>query len=184
MRISSKVVVGIIGITAILTALEASAQFGGGGMPGGGMRGGRNRPDGSATNQQRPLVQDNSPEQLEDRLGMLEEDLRLSAEQRVAWQSYADKIRALINDIGRERERGPLGGAQMSALSQIDRVVDAARNRLTALEDIATAAKTLYAGLSPQQKVVADPRLATIVSAVAGAGATSNTDRTGRARQY
>ena len=109
---------------------------------------------------------------------MLEEDLRLSAEQRAAWQAYADKVRAMINDIGRERDRGPLGGAQMSSLSQIDRVVDVARNRLTALEDVATAAKTLYGSLSPQQKVVADPRLATIVSAVVGAG--SNTDRAGR----
>jgi uncharacterized protein HemX len=153
----------------LLTALEASAQFGGGGMPGGGMRGGRSRPDGG-TKEQRPPVQDNSLEQLEDRLGMLEEELRLSAEQRAAWQAYADKVRALISDIGRERERGPLGGAQMSSLSQIDRVVDAARNRLTALEDIATSAKILYGSLSPQQKVVADPRLATIVTAVTTVG--------------
>jgi hypothetical protein len=59
-------------------------------------------------------------------------------------------------------------------------VVDAARNRLTALEDIATSAKILYGSLSPQQKVVADPRLATIVSAVVGAG--SNADRAERSR--
>jgi len=179
MRVTFIAVAGLIGIAAASTAFDASAQFGGG-MPGGGMRGGRNRPDGAATNQQRPPVQDNSPEQLEDRLGMLEEDLRLSGEQRAAWLFYADKVRALINDINRERDRGPLGATQMSSLQQIDRTVEAARNRLTALEDIATAAKILYGTLAPQQKAVADPRLATIVSAVAGAG--SNADRAARAR--
>jgi len=178
MRIRSVMIAVLIGVAAASTALEVAAQFGGG-MPGGGMRGNRNRADGPATNQ-RPLVQDNSPEQLEDRLGMLEEDLRLSAEQRAAWQSYADKVRSLINDIGRDRERSPLGGAEMSSLAQINRTVDAARNRLTALEDIAASAKTLYGSLSPQQKVVADPRLATIVSAVVGAG--SIADRSGRSR--
>lgn len=154
----------LIGIFAVSTALYSAAQFGGG-FPSGGMRGSRNRSDNSGREQRAP-VQNNSPEQVEDRLGMLEEDLHLTADQRSAWQAYAGKVNALVADIGRERDRGPLGNAQISALQQIDRAVDTARNRLTALEDIAAAAKTLYGNLTPQQKSVADPRLATIVSAV------------------
>jgi hypothetical protein len=168
----------LIVATAVLMPLESPAQFGGG-MPGGGMRGSRNRPDAPAKDQ-RPPLQDNSPEHVEDRLGMLEEDLRLSVDQRAAWQSYADKVMALAVDAARERERGPLGGASMSSVQQLDRAVDVARNRMTALEEIALAAKSLYGVLSAQQKTVADPRMATIVSAITDARPAP--ERTGRPR--
>ena len=173
-------VAGLIGMVAASTAIESLAKFGGG-IPGGGTRGGRNRPDNPAR-EQRPPVQDNSPEQVEDRLGMLEEDLHLTADQRTAWQSYADKVNALAADVGRERERGALGGGPISALKQIDRAVDIARNRLTALEDIAIAAKALYGNLTPQQQSIADPRLVTIVSAIVNSGTGAAFDRTGRPR--
>lgn len=180
MRLKPFAVAGLIGMFATAAALEAPAQFGGG-FPGGAMRGNRNRPDSSAR-EQRPAIQENTPEQVEDRLGLLEEDLHLAADQRIAWQSYADKVKALVADIGRERERGPLGGEQGGALQKIDRAVDTARNRLTALEDIATAAKTLYAALTPQQKSVADPRLATIVAAATSGGSGGAAGRPARPR--
>ena len=168
----------VIGIAAASTALESIAQFGGG-APGGGMRGNRGRPD-SQSREQRLPVQDNSPEQVEDRLGMLEEDLHLSPGQRAAWQAYSDKVVALATDVGRDRTRGALGASSMSSLRQIDPAVDMARNRLTALEDIAAAAKTLYGSLTPQQQSVADPRLANIVSAIASPAAVP--DGRGRSR--
>ena len=43
-------------------------------------------------------------------------------------------------------------------------MLDVERNKLTALEDIVQAAKTLYASLTPEQQAAADPRLANIVS--------------------
>ena len=178
MRMNKVFVTGIIATIAACAALDSPAQFGGG-FPGGGTRGGRNRPDSSAR-EQRPPIQDNSPEQVEDRLGLLEEDLRLSADQRTAWQSYADKVKALAADVGRDRERGPLGGGQVNAVQLIDRAVDTARNRLTALEDIAAAARTLYGNLTPQQQSVADPRLATIVSAITSSGTGAAFNRPGR----
>ena len=63
-----------------------------------------------------------------------------------------------------------------------DRAVDSARNRLTALEDIAAAAKALYAGFTPSQQSVADPTLATIVTLVTGGGPGSLPERTGKPR--
>ena len=170
-------------LVAMITAFapaESLAQFGGG-IPGGGMRGNRNRPDSSAR-EQRPAIQENSPEQVEDRLGLLEEDLRLSAGQSAAWQSYADKVKALAADIGRERARDPLNAGPANSLQQIDHAVDIARNRLTALEDIAAAARTLYDNLTPQQKSVADPRLATIVSAATSGASGAASVRSGRPR--
>ena len=62
---------------------------------------------------------------------------------------------------GRPGGRKPAPG---SLSQQIDRQVDAARNRLTALEDIAQSAKALYASLSPEQRPAADPRLANLMT--------------------
>ena len=178
MRLENVLLACLIALVTALAPVESPAQFGGG-FPGGGTRGGRQRPD-SGAKEQRPPMQDNSPEQVEDRLGLLEEDLHLTADQRSAWQSYADKVNALAADIGRDRERGSLANGQMSALQQIDRAVDIARNRLTALEDIAATAKALYGNLNPQQKSVADPRLVTIVSAIVNGGTGAASNRSGR----
>ena len=105
----------------------------------------------------------------EPRVNMLEvtahelhEDLKLTPQQEPLWDAYLDKIRALGNDIARERR--PLGSAAGNVTQQIDRIVDKARNRLTALEDIAQAAKDLYAKLSPDQQPAASPRLANLMT--------------------
>jgi len=110
---------------------------------------------------------------LEVTLHEFHEDLKLSPAQEPAWLAYEDKLRALEADIARERRQS----AQMGVLLRIDRAVDVARDRLTAVEDIAIAAKTLYGRLSPEQQETADPRLANLISlpfgfgTAAGAGA-------------
>jgi len=88
------------------------------------------------------------------------EDLKLKPEQEPLWQTYADGVRALASDVARERRQV----TQLAVLQRIDRVVDVARDRLTAVEDIALAAKALYAKLTPEQREVADPRLANLIS--------------------
>ena len=100
---------------------------------------------------------------LETSLHELQEDLKLSTQQEPLWQAYADKVRALASDVARERGRRPAADAG-TLLQRIDRVVDAARNRLTALEEIGLAAKALFESLSPEQKTPADPRLANIMA--------------------
>ena len=98
---------------------------------------------------------------LEVTLHELHEDLKLTAAQEPAWDSYIEKVRALSNDVARERAQRP---AQLSVVQRIDRVVDGVRNRLTAVEDIAQAAKALYASLTTEQQPAADPRLANIMA--------------------
>lgn len=92
----------------------------------------------------------------------LRQDLKLTAEQEPVWQSYVDKLRALAGDVARERNRRTAAGG--SVPQQIDRIVDAARNRLTALEEVADSAKALYAKLAPEQQPAADPRLANLMT--------------------
>ncbi len=143
------------------------------------MRGGRNRPD-SFAKDKRPVIQQDTADLVEYRLAMLQEDLKLSPGQENAWLSYADKVRALVSDITKERGRGQNAGMQMDGLQQVDHAVDVARNRLTALEDIASAAKALYGGLTPQQKSLADSRFATIIPLITGGVSGASPDRMGQ----
>jgi LTXXQ motif family protein len=101
---------------------------------------------------------------LEVTLHELEEDLKLAPEQQPLFDAYAETLRGLGNDVARERQRQKAAQSASATLPErIDRNVDALRNRLTAVEDIAQAAKTLYARLNPDQQRVADPRLATLM---------------------
>lgn len=139
------------------TAAPAFAQFGGR-RRGGGMDKGSGADKGGGE----PRVNG-----LEVTIEELREDLKLTADQEPLWQSYVDKVRALGNDIARERARRP---EQVSVEQQIERIVDTGRNRLAALEDIAQAAKDLYAKLTPEQRPAADPRLANLMAMPLGAG--------------
>jgi hypothetical protein len=129
----------------------------------GGRRGGRDKGD-------RPDAEP-QVDQLEVTLHELHEDLKLGAAQEAAWQAYAEKIRALAGDLARERAAQRRPQASMDLAQRIDRIVDTARNRLTALEDIALSAKTLYASLSTDQRAAADPRLANAMSLPLSGGA-------------
>jgi hypothetical protein len=173
-----------LALAMALPALDASAQFGGG------MRGGRGGSVGAdrqrANKDPNPAARASTADQVEILLQELQEDLHLIPDQQGAWQSYADKVRAMASDVARERGRAQ-ANAQLNSTQRIDHAVDVARNRLAALEDIAAAAKMLYAGLVPQQQTVADARLAAVVSAAAGeappAGAAQRTARQGEAQK-
>jgi hypothetical protein len=93
----------------------------------------------------------------------MQDDLHLRADQEGAWMAYSDKVRALVGDIARQRARMP---EKTPVLLELDRMIDSSRNRVAALEDVSASAKALFALLSPQQQAAADPRLATIVSAL------------------
>jgi hypothetical protein len=132
----------------------AAAQFGGR-RRGGGM-GGADKGAEKADKSGEPRVNT-----LELTAHEFHEDLKLTPEQEPLWETYLGKVRALGNDIVRERTQQPSG---RSVTQQIDRIVDVARNRLAALEDIAQAAKDLYAKLTPEQQPAANPRLANLMT--------------------
>ena len=128
---------------------SAMAQFGGmrrGGQDGEGR--GRQRPDSQLSGVTQMSASDQVRMQLTDaRLA-----LKLEAAQNPLFDAYQDKVFALLSDLG----RGVNAPSGEDTLKQIDRKVDVARNRLTAMEEISDAAKKLYAGLTPEQKTVAD----------------------------
>jgi hypothetical protein len=128
-------------------ATTALAQFGG-----------RRRRDGG---EQKKAGEEPRVNQIEVTLHEFHEDLKLADAQEPAWESYVEKLRALARDVARETRARP---PQLGLAERIDRIVDSARNRLTALEDIAQSAKALFAGLTPEQQKMADPRLANIIA--------------------
>ncbi len=166
---------------SVLWVPDAYAQFGGGmgGGMGGGAGGGRHgagerskgcgageKPDAAkgSVGPQAPL----SREQLEYHLGTLQVDLRLTPEQTAAWQTFSDRILALQADMDRQRGRS-VSAASVSASSSggikpIANAVDTARNRLTALEDMESTGRTLYQTLQPDQKTLADLRMANFLA--------------------
>jgi len=120
----------------------------------------------------------NSVDQLALILAELQEDLKLTADQQAAWDAYARNLEALAADVARERGRAK-EVMRMKVLQRLDHAVDVARDRLTAVEDIAAAAKKLHAGLTPEQQSMADPRLATAIVAAADSGSANSDIRLG-----
>jgi hypothetical protein len=150
---------------AVLPAADACAQTGMGG------RGGRynnnsqgNNPSGSVVQPMAP-ADPNSYGQIDYRLTLLRDDLKLKPEQMAAWQSFAGKVRSLADDMARERERGMTASANtaLNGLQYIGQAVDTERNRTAGLEDVEASAKALYRILTPEQKALADTRVPTIV---------------------
>ena len=118
------------------------------------------RPPGDA----RPLAP-NVTELVNMRLSQLEEDLNLRAHQLAPWNKYRERVLGLLDDV---RRAGRVSAIETPAPQRLDALTDAARNRLTAIEDIAEAGKALYAVLTPEQKAVADRRLALPLATLSG----------------
>ena len=137
-----------LGLIALPLVGNAFAQFGG-----------RRRREGGG--EQKKSGEEPRVNQIEVTLHEFHEDLKLTDAQEPAWEIYVAKLRALANDVARESRSRP---AQLDLVQRIDRIVDSARNRLTAFEDIAQSAKSLYSGLTPEQQKMADPRLANLIA--------------------
>ncbi len=180
MKADRKILAVLLMVAMAAAATGATAQF----RPGGGMRGSRDgqmsrdqRPGG----QQGPAMQEDAVSLTEYRLQLLREDLKLTGAQQPLWDAYAGKVGALAADISREQGR-LRATLQLKALQRIDQSVDVARNRLTALEEIASAAKALYARLIPEQQSIADARLATTLPTSPGPGFAGGADTRARPR--
>jgi hypothetical protein len=89
--------------------------------------------------------------------------LKLQTAQQAAWDTYARRVQALMEDQMRGVARPD---DREDAVRQINRRVDVVRNRLAAMEDIADAARQLYSALSADQRKLADDLLPTTVPAL------------------
>lgn len=176
------VLVITIGLMVAVGESNGFAQFGGrggmGGIFGGTSRGGRGNIQNRGNSVPR-LIPD-SYEQTEHGLAVMEMDLRLTPQQKEAWQSFADKVRVYASDLSRERARPGLPvseGTAIGGLRHIDLITDGARIRVKELEDIRGAASVLYTTLAPDQQKIADARIVTLITpsnALTGGDGSSN----------
>ena len=141
-------------LAACVAAAAASAQMPKGRDGGMGSVGGRS--GGSGPGEGR-MMNANITELVNIRLSQLEEDLNLTQPQLPAWNTYKTRVLQLLDDTKRGAR---VSASEASAPKRLDALADMARNRLTAVEDIVDAGKALYAVLTPEQKGVADRRLA------------------------
>ena len=157
----------VLAATALAISGAACGQMPGGAGTGRGARGGES----SRMGINRSADQDVNPAAnvlavVQYRLDQLDEDLRLTPDQRPAWLVYRERVLRMAEDSQRAA-RAALGG-DMPAPARLDKLADIARDRLTAVEDIVDAGKSLYATLTPAQQLVADRRMAAPVTALAG----------------
>ncbi len=94
-------------------------------------------------------------------LDQLENELKLSPEQRQAWNAYADKILGLADDMTRSRfvARTSPRPTDTTAIEQLDQLAASERKRLGTIDEIAAAGKALYETLTAEQKQIADRKL-------------------------
>lgn len=155
---------------AALPVSQAFAQVGGGfgGGFGGRSHGNRNGEPGGERKPNADKAQEapdpNSYEQINYRLSLIQEDIKPEPGQLDAWLGFASKVRAYAADVAREKSQSSASSLQAVGLQHIGQVMDTARNRLTALEDVESAAKRLYPILKPEQKVLLDMRIPTVVA--------------------
>lgn len=120
-------------------------------------------PLGSSTSRDRPAADASSSAgaPVLVQLDQLENDLKLTPEQRAAWNAYEDKVLRLADDMTRSRFAARTSlPTDANAVQQLDKLIDTEQNRLTAIEEIAEAGKALYATLTSEQKAIADRKLA------------------------
>jgi hypothetical protein len=116
-------------------------------------------------------VNANLPELVNIRLSQLEEDLQFTPAQMPLWKTYRERVQDMLEDI---RRGSRVSASETTAPKRLDALADMARNRLTAVEDIVDAGKSLYASLTPAQKEIADRRLPLPLATLTGNDAGSD----------
>ena len=81
-------------------------------------------------------------------------ELRITADQEVAWQTFAGKAKQQATNM--QGMRGQMQQMQGAAPDRMSQRADMMKSRAGQMETMSTALRDLYAVLSPEQKVLAD----------------------------
>jgi hypothetical protein len=101
----------------------------------------------------------------------LRDDLKLTKAQQILFDAYVDRITTLGDDIQRSQVTlRSTKNVELASPQQFGQMIDLARNRLTAIEDIAEAGTILLENLSAEQKTIANSRLAALVTPLLAGG--------------
>ena len=96
---------------------------------------------------------------MEARLAYIKADLEITEAQLIAWEGYADAVRAQRSTMGTMREEMMKAKEGGSALQRMDARIKAMEARLDRLKALKAPTEALYAVLSDEQKKKADELL-------------------------
>ncbi|MBU1235834.1 MAG: Spy/CpxP family protein refolding chaperone [Gammaproteobacteria bacterium] len=140
--------------TKIFSALLAAGLLGAGALavaqPGAACDGYRTGMMGGARN-----VSFDPAARVEQRLTQFKTDLKLTSAQEPLWTAFADKAKAEAGK-GFQTMRDTAQDLSLSAPERMDRMTEAMKQRVAAMESVNTSFKQLYDSLSADQRRVAD----------------------------
>lgn len=91
------------------------------------------------------------------RLAKLKSELRITPEQEAQWSAFSETVLLLMEQWKTAHQQAR--SAPVSAPERIDRQIERMRQSVATFEVMGQAAKELYAGLSPEQRQIADEKL-------------------------
>lgn len=94
----------------------------------------------------------------EARLAFLKNELKITADQEAAWEAYAKQAKAQAATVETLRTQPPV--TAQTTPERLEQRAEFAKQRSEQLKATSTAVKNLYAVLTPEQKAIADQRLA------------------------
>ena len=93
---------------------------------------------------------------LDGRLTFLQSRLKITDQQKPAWNSYAQAVRASLDPLRQDCSSGQVRRQAQTLPERLDRMQKVADQRAQSLHTIKPAAEQLYSALSPDQKKTAD----------------------------
>lgn len=92
------------------------------------------------------------------RLAALKTELNITANQESAWQAFATKAKAQVESM--QAQRAQAFAANQTAPERLAQRAEFAKQRAAHVEAMSATVKDLYDVLTPEQKAIADQRLA------------------------
>lgn len=93
---------------------------------------------------------------LDGRLTFLQSRLKITDQQKPAWNSYATAVRASLDPLRQDCASGQVGKRAATLPERLNSMQREAEQRAASLRTIKPAAEGLYTALSPDQKKTAD----------------------------
>jgi len=90
----------------------------------------------------------------EARIAFLKQELKITADQESAWETYATQVKAQAATMEKFRTQAPT--TAQSAPERIEQRAEFAKRRAEQVKALSTAVTDLYAVLTPEQKTIAD----------------------------
>jgi periplasmic protein CpxP/Spy len=99
---------------------------------------------------------------VEGHLAALKVELKITPDQDAAWQAFTAKAKQQADTMRARREQmfAQRAGTTQSAPERLAQRTEFAKQGLVNMESMTAAVKDLYAALTPEQKAIADQRLA------------------------